>query len=58
MSNAVRLSINARIARITLARPQTLNVGDGARIAALISVADRIKANCKRAGCNPDRGGP
>ncbi len=45
MSDAVRLSIDAGIARITLARPAKLNVLDGAMIAALVSAADTIEAD-------------
>jgi enoyl-CoA hydratase/carnithine racemase len=55
MSDAVHLSIDACLAGITLARPEQLDVRDGAMIAALISAADRIEANRKPARCDPDR---
>jgi enoyl-CoA hydratase len=45
MSDAVRFSKNAGVARITLARPSKLNVLDGAMIAALMSAADAIEAD-------------
>lgn len=45
MSGTVHLSIDAGIARITLARPAKLNVLDGAMIAVLTSVADTIEAD-------------
>jgi enoyl-CoA hydratase len=45
MSEAVRLSIDTGLARITLARPAKLNVLDGAMIAALVAAADTIEAD-------------
>jgi enoyl-CoA hydratase len=45
MSDAIRFSKNAGVARITLARPSKLNVLDGAMIAALVSAADAIEAD-------------
>lgn len=45
MSDAIRLSKEAGVARITLARPAKLNVLDGAMIAALTSAADTIEAD-------------
>jgi enoyl-CoA hydratase len=44
MSDAIRLSKEAGVARITLARPARLNVLDAAMIAALMSAADAIEA--------------
>jgi enoyl-CoA hydratase len=45
MSDSVRFSRSAGVARITLARPAKLNVLDGAMLAALISAADAIEAD-------------
>jgi enoyl-CoA hydratase/carnithine racemase len=45
MSDAIRLSKAAGVARITLARPAKLNVVDAAMIAALVSAADAIEAD-------------
>ena len=45
MSDAIRLSKEAGIARITLARPAKLNVLDAAMISALVSSADAIEAD-------------
>src|ERR1700704_1463120 len=43
MSDAVRISMKAGVARITLARPAKLNVLDGGMIAALTAAADAIE---------------
>ncbi len=45
MSDAIHLSKEAGVARITLARPAKLNVLDAAMIAALVSAADAIEAD-------------
>ena len=45
MSDAVRISMKAGVARITLARPAKLNVLDGGMIAALTAAADAIEAD-------------
>jgi enoyl-CoA hydratase len=45
MSDTVRLSIEAGVARITLARPAKLNALDGAMISALASAADAIETD-------------
>ena len=45
MSDAVRISMEGGVARITLARPAKLNVLDGAMIATLAAAADAIETD-------------
>src|SRR3979490_1503728 len=45
MSDAVRISMKAGVARITLARPAKLNVLDGGMIAALTAAAHAVEAD-------------